>query len=219
MYKQIKIASALFALILTLHVHAFSSLKWAETSVTMHPDPYTEKVLAEFHYTNLTKSPIRIKKIETSCGCMTTSESAKIIQPGSKGVLPITVNLKGKYGVIKEVARVLYDDSKEADGLVITIINPKPMKVSPPFLYWKSGDEKEKSISLTPHPHLKLKYLQMIEAPAAFVTELVTKAENKSYVIKAKPRKAQTPVREKLVVEWKVEGRELESLTIYLMVK
>ena len=56
----------------------------------------------EFHFENDTTEEVRITRAFTSCGCTVAKLPATpwIIKPGQKGSIPITMDLRGKSGVI-----------------------------------------------------------------------------------------------------------------------
>jgi len=65
----------------------------------------------EFHFLNKTKKEISIKRTFTSCGCTVAKlpTTPWVIKPGQKGSIPITMDVRGKSGVIEKQTTVITD--------------------------------------------------------------------------------------------------------------
>ena len=61
-------------------------------------------VAFEFHFKNATEKEIRINQAFTSCGCTVATLPQKpwIIKPGQRGSIPITMDVRGKAGIIEK---------------------------------------------------------------------------------------------------------------------
>lgn len=89
-----------------------------------------------FHFLNKTKKEILIKRAFTSCGCTVAKLPATpwVIKPGEKGSIPITMDVRGKNGVIEKQTTIITDlgdvilTTKVAIGAVK--ISNKPRKRS-----------------------------------------------------------------------------------------
>lgn len=60
------------------------------------------EVCCSYKLKNTGNKPIVINKIETSCGCMHTDLTSKVIFPGKEQILTIQLNTKSQYGSINK---------------------------------------------------------------------------------------------------------------------
>ena len=79
-----------------------SILTWDSLGKRHQTGPDEMDVGFEFHFENDTTEEVRITRAFTSCGCTVAKLPATpwIIKPGQKGSIPITLDLRGKSGVI-----------------------------------------------------------------------------------------------------------------------
>jgi len=66
-------------------------------------------VAFEFHFINATDKEIRINQAFTSCGCTVATLPQKpwIIKPGQKESIPITMDVRGKAGIIEKESTIV----------------------------------------------------------------------------------------------------------------
>ena len=86
-----------------------------------------------FQFSNKTKKEIIIKRTFTSCGCTVAKlpTTPWIIKPGQKGSIPITMDVRGKSGVIEKETTIITDlgsiilTTKVAIGAIKSINTPR----------------------------------------------------------------------------------------------
>ena len=63
----------------------------------------------EFHFQNRIDKEVRITRAFTSCGCTVAKlpKTPWIIKPGQKGSIPITMDLRGKTGIILKESTII----------------------------------------------------------------------------------------------------------------
>lgn len=86
-----------------------------------------EKVMASFLLKNTSESPVKIKRIRTTCGCTTVTKSPKNLPPGGTFNLKVRLSTAGYRGEIKKQVYI-YDDSNFSP-IILTIkgkIRPQP---------------------------------------------------------------------------------------------
>ena len=118
----------------------YAELEWElmARKTTVHPIQLTTTLI--FPFENTGKSPVKITKITTSCGCITTPLPKKIYQPGEKGKLPVTFLLRGRSGLQKKHITVTISDApKTPTRLEIEINIPSGIKLSTQRLVWKTA--------------------------------------------------------------------------------
>ena len=76
----------------------------------------------EFEFTNIGNKPIKISKVNASCGCTTPYWSKEAIAPGQKGKIKATYNTSGRPGAFTKSVTVL---SNATNKTVILYISGK----------------------------------------------------------------------------------------------
>ena len=86
-------------------------LTWDSLGKRYQSRPEELDIKFAFHFLNKTKKEISIKETFTSCGCTVAKLPATpwIIKPGEKGSIPITMDVRGKSGVIEKQTTVVTD--------------------------------------------------------------------------------------------------------------
>ena len=86
-------------------------LTWDSLGKRYQSRPEELDIKFAFHFLNKTKKEISIKEAFTSCGCTVAKLPATpwIIKPGEKGSIPITMDVRGKSGVIEKQTTVVTD--------------------------------------------------------------------------------------------------------------
>ncbi|MBU1125131.1 MAG: DUF1573 domain-containing protein [Candidatus Omnitrophica bacterium] len=69
-----------------------------------------EKAFHEFIFRNEGGTPIRIKKVDTSCGCTASRARKEMVLPGEESLIEVTFNSEGYDGQTKQFIYVHTDD-------------------------------------------------------------------------------------------------------------
>ena len=136
-----KFANLFLLLTLALCATGHAQLKWEKRNLDFHPSASDTKVVAEFPFTNIGQKSIKIKDLQTSCGCTTATMAKEIYAPGEKGKITAIFDIGGRTGVQDKHIYVTTDDRKEPQlvlGFKATI--PKILDVDPIFVNWATGD-------------------------------------------------------------------------------
>ena len=77
---------------------------WDSLGKRYQSKPDELDIAFEFHFLNHTAKEIRINQAFTSCGCTVATLPKKpwIIKPGENGTIPITMDVRGKAGIIEK---------------------------------------------------------------------------------------------------------------------
>jgi hypothetical protein len=109
-------------------------------------------VKAEINFTNQGNAPLEIKKLKTSCGCMTGSLVQNIYQPGQTGNIEIAYKTKNRKGPTKGYVIISSNDPQQPNvkvnlkANVIQLIETKPASLI--FSDLKPGQRMSKSIQV-----------------------------------------------------------------------
>ncbi len=106
-------------------VHDFGRVEEAKGSIT-----------TSFSYRNVGGKPVKIKKVETSCGCTATDYSREEIAPGAMGKIDVRYDTKDRSGSFSKTVTVYTDGQPEYTTLTIkgdVIAIDQDLKVAYPF--------------------------------------------------------------------------------------
>ncbi|MEX0324522.1 MAG: DUF1573 domain-containing protein [Puniceicoccaceae bacterium] len=149
-----------FALWLPLSLVAWSTthaaLEWKHKELRIPAELGEEKLVVEFPFRNDGDEAIVILDIKHSCGCTTGKLEQEVYEPGERGSLAVTIDLRNMRGELVKKVTVTSSGSDEAtDVLWLYTDVPVPFKLSPAILSWKSyGDIVSKRLKLWVHPEL-----------------------------------------------------------------
>ena len=82
---------------------------WDSLGKRYQSKPDELDIAFEFHFQNHTTKEIRITQAFSSCGCTVATLPKKpwIIKPGEKGSIPITMDVRGKVGIIEKDSTIV----------------------------------------------------------------------------------------------------------------
>lgn len=121
---------------------AFGQLQWQARTLTFNPGPSDEKIVAEYNFENVGKTPIKIKQVRTSCGCTTATLEKEIYAPGEKGKITASFEIETRTGPQQKEIYVATTDRKEPELLLTLKINiPVVLELDTIFLDWQKGEE------------------------------------------------------------------------------
>jgi len=106
----------------------FTSVKWNFGKVSEGPE-----VKKLFRFTNLGKSPLRIERVQPSCGCTgAEAEGRNEIPPGEMGAIRVTYNTKDRPGhAIKTVTVVTNDPMNQNVVLTFEVDVVRDIEIMP----------------------------------------------------------------------------------------
>jgi hypothetical protein len=120
-----KIESLVFIMLMTLQLSAVFAqvapkLKFREETydfgaISEEKGPVTH----EFVFTNNSSRPVKILKVQASCGCTTPGWSKEVVEPGKKGFIQASYDPKGRPGFFTKSLTVTTD--LEANPVILQI--------------------------------------------------------------------------------------------------
>lgn len=88
-----------------------SKVKWDSQDYDFGAIPQNIAAEAEFIFTNISKEPVIISKVKSSCGCTVTGYDKSPVMPGESSSITATYNAK-KIGAFRKSLRVSTNDFK-----------------------------------------------------------------------------------------------------------
>lgn len=138
----------------------FASVKWNFGKVEEGPE-----IKKLFRFTNLGKSPLRIERVQPSCGCTgAEAEGRNEIPPGESGAIRVTYNTNGRPGhATKTVTVVTNDPNNQNVVLTFEVEVIREIDINPGQVYFynvKKGEAKVQSVTILAKPGMPLKVLE-----------------------------------------------------------
>ena len=125
---------------------ASGQLKFDALTQEMDASPEDEKILLKFSFANPTEEAVRVKGLESRCGCIKASSDRGVYAPGEKGTVEALFSLGSFIGTHQ---KVVYMTTEEPDDrrykLTVTVNIPEVVTIEPKVSKWTEGgpmDEK-----------------------------------------------------------------------------
>ena len=196
------IATAAFILGPTLSLLA-SDLTWDRTEARIELLPHETEVTAVYKVTNNSDVPLRINKLESSCGCTLSRIAKRILYPGDTAKVTGIFNKGKRQGKNRSTIKVfLVGRNNPAAVLDLVAQIPVLIEASPRILYWKSDSlQKEQEIELL----LDTRYVNQIADIHYNSVHLTIKKESRSEstartILHVSPKRYDVPFRDTKVV-------------------
>lgn len=90
--------------------NATSVISWESTIIDLGEVKYNVPATAEFTFINISKEPVNITSVRSSCGCTVTDYSKEPILPGKSSTVKATYNSK-KVGQFQKSVTVVTNDN------------------------------------------------------------------------------------------------------------
>lgn len=140
-----------------------AGLEWEANDQRLEVSDNGGRKVVEFHFRNVSKTPIRVLSVKTSCGCTVAKLQKEVYAPGEKGVLPVIHFSKGGAGLRTYRITLKTDENGgSSHRLQLQVAMNEHIQADKRMLVWEPGEGRgSKTISL----HLK-DSLQVVGATA-----------------------------------------------------
>ncbi len=93
------------------------AIKFETTEIVRENIPYDSKDLFIFEFKNVSKSPVTVTNVQTSCGCTAAEKPDAPVEPGKKGKISVSYDTK-RVGPFTKTITISND---QGDPVVLTI--------------------------------------------------------------------------------------------------
>lgn len=118
---------------------ARAELAFERTTIRKSGDFDRKAIEATFAFENVGDRPIRIRKVETSCGCTAAASTAREIVPGGRGEIGATFHVGQRIGVRRNAITVHTMRGRKYP-LVFETEVPRRVTIEPRMLSWRIGE-------------------------------------------------------------------------------
>jgi hypothetical protein len=170
-----------------------AQLRWETRSLEFHPSPSDTKVVADFPFTNTGRHPVKIKRVQTSCGCTTATPEKEVYAPGEKGKITAIFEIGSRSGEQQKNVYVSTDAPKEPDVvLTFKATIAKVLDVDPIFLNWQRDEElRPKTVNVTVMNGFPVTHLTVTCSNLNIAAEVKHKEGSRNFQIVVTPRKTE----------------------------
>lgn len=158
-----------------------------------------ETVTMDFHFENKSGKVVEIKRSAVSCNCMQIGiQGGKMnYEPGGKGTIRVTYDMKTFIGVVDKAAMIYIDEDPEDEpSIVLTtrIHIPVLIEVDPKPVKWQLGEEPVEKIATITMKHKEpIRVLRVTGVADRVRHELRTVEEGKIYQLVLTPVDTKEP--------------------------
>jgi len=190
-----RIAKYFLLLTLGLCSTGWAQLRWENRDLDLHPAISDTQVVAEFHFINAGKRPVKIKGVRTSCGCTTATREKEVYAPGEKGKITAVLEIGGRTGIQE---KQVYVDTDEPGGgewvLAFKATIPEVLKLEQIFVNWAKGEElKSKTVNVKVMNDFPVHHLEITSDPN-MVTEVKHAEGSRDFQIILTPKKSRDTI-------------------------
>lgn len=213
---------SLLALLAMLGIaSAQSALRWDKKTVEASLAPGEKTARADFAFTNISKAPVTIDSVKTSCGCTTATLEKKTYQPGEKGHITAVFASNGRQkGPQVKGIRVVVRGDPEPTVLTMVAQIGEAVQIDPPFVFWRVGDApRPKTIRVKIPAGMGLRLARVSSNDPKIAAALETVKEGAEYQIAVTPQNTDRQAMAVLSLLAVNHANESKAFTAYAQVK
>lgn len=128
------------ALLCLVIVPCRAELAWEKTSAIAVPKLGEAKIEISYRFKNSGSQPVKVSKVETSCGCTTATADRQTYGPGEAGEIRATFTVGTQTGTQQKTISVYTDATAEPVRLALQVNIPFVAQILPRGVMWNRGD-------------------------------------------------------------------------------
>jgi len=187
---------------LALHVFlavtsaASAQIKFEATHKDVSASAEAEKVTIKFPFKNIGDTPVRLTKLDSTCGCIKAETDRTVYAPGADGELEAHFTLGSLVGTHQKVVYV--DTAKPHEKrhrLTITLTVPEVVTITPKVTKWVLGgeaDERVVDIKMAGEKPMNVTLVQSTRDQVEFHPETIEPGRH--YRVRIKPNNTGTAI-------------------------
>lgn len=203
MFFRIIICLPLFLFSIAPVLIAAPALEWDRREARAKILPNQDQAKLEFFVTNREKFTLRVDRIETSAGNITTRIDRRIMQPGDRSHITATFNKGKRTGKHHQTLNVyLEGQTQPAATLHLFVQIPELIKADPKIIYWLPESPKQSQNIFVDLDNRYIEEIQAIEYDPVLLS--VNKVPDpkgiNDFVLKVIPLKFGLPLSDSIVL-------------------
>lgn len=155
-------ALRLLALACLVNVLSASSLTWDRTEARLQLAPNESMAKARYEVTNRSDQPLRIDRVESSCGCTGSVIGRRILKANESTAITATFNKGKRTGTNHNKLSVYIEGQQEPVATLHLIVDiPELITAKPQIVYWNSRtSQTARTVEVSLNPD----YVQQLES-------------------------------------------------------
>ena len=212
-----------FFLLLTLLgmlgcAQAQSALRWDNKIIELQPGSTEKTARADFAFTNVSKQPVTIDSVKSSCGCTTASLEKKVYQPGETGHITAVFTMGSRKGDQAKYIEVNVRGENPATVLTLVTHIGEPVKLEPSLVYWRVGEAPRAKTIFVKLP-AGTRLTRVSSSDSKFATTLEPVGEKSEYKITVTPEGTDQKATAVLNIQGISRSNEPQTFQAYAQVK
>ncbi len=198
-----KIPLLVAGLLLALGVPARAALEWKTREVDLHPKISDKEAVARFPYKNTGDKPVKITRVQPSCGCTTAKLEKDLVAPGGSGEIVATFHIGDRVGMQVKSIQVVTDDQPDtATKLTLKADVPKLLDVRPIFIFWpKAKPIEPRTITATVGGDFPVTKLDVTSTDPDIKIDVKPAPNKKAFDIVVTPKTTNRPINARLDIK------------------
>ncbi|MGA8657297.1 MAG: DUF1573 domain-containing protein [Chthoniobacterales bacterium] len=192
---QVQAMNVVLFLLPALVTPVFGQLKWENPEQSFTPRPLDKFIDANFRFTNIGNTPVKITDLRPSCGCTTATLQKKEYAPGESGEIAARFKFDGRIGRQEKWIVVTTDWVPPQPTILRMAVNiPEAITIRPELVVWRVGDElKPKTIRIAVPEEIPAKIVSVQADNPAVKLELHEVRPGKEVEVKVTPASTSGP--------------------------
>ena len=174
-------------------------LDFPSTLKEVHAVADAKTVTADFEFTNRSDKPVDVKKVDTTCSCISVKvKDGKLrYAPGESGLIRAAFDMGNFSGTVDKVVAVWLDDDpddKPSLSLTVRVHIPVLVSMEPKTVKWALGGKPDAQTIRITMSHSKPIHVTAVESSSkAFTQEIKVIEDGKIYELVVTPLDIKTP--------------------------
>ncbi len=125
----------------------FGQMATDQAAIELHPEPEDTAALTSFSFKNTGDRPVKILKIESSCGCLKAELDRDVDGPGETGSGTAEFKISSFVGRQEKTVHVTTDHPTQPEWVIPFILEvPIVIEIEPRTLQWWVGDDPDTKV-------------------------------------------------------------------------
>ncbi len=173
------------------------ALVFEETDIAYTAKPEDDEFTVEFLFRNDTSKPVRIRQVDSNCGCLRADADREVYEPGEEGKITAVFAIGSFEGVQTKSVQVSTDEvggtAQKPEGtreysLNVKLTVPALVEIEPKLAVWELGGEAEPRVLKVRMLHEDPVHITEVKSTRPnFKTEWKAVREGREYEITVTP--------------------------------
>ncbi len=212
-------ALTLFCLLL-IPVSLRPELVWEKAVQSFHRSPSDGHLETKFAFRNAGKTPVTVRKVQTSCGCTSANLVKNTYAPGEQGEISVKFTFGDRKGPHRKIISVTTDEKPEPTELSLQVWIHEPLTIAPALVFWKTGETNAaKSVQLNSESGTPVHVKSVTSSNPRIAAKLEPIKAGEQYAISVTPADTTRKESAEITVETDFPADQPRSYTIHARIK